>query len=103
MSSPKDRLSATVDAELLAIGRAAVAEGRAESISAWVNEALLLKADHDERLAALDVFLDAYESAHGEITEDEIQQATRATRSRALVVRTPAKTTTRNPRRRGAA
>ena len=58
----RERLSATVEAELLAAGRAAVAEGRAESVSAWVNDALRLKADHDRRLRALDDFLAAYEA-----------------------------------------
>ena len=32
----RERLSATVEADLLAAGRAAVGEGRAESVSAWV-------------------------------------------------------------------
>jgi Arc/MetJ-type ribon-helix-helix transcriptional regulator len=57
----------------MAAAQRAVAEGRAESISAWVNEALRLKADHDRRLQALDDFLAAYEAQHGEITEDEIR------------------------------
>jgi hypothetical protein len=85
----RKRLSATVEAELLAAGRAAVAEGRAESLSAWVNEALRRQADHDRRMAALDDFLAAYESEHGEITDDEIRDAERRSRSRAVVVRTP--------------
>ncbi len=83
----RERLSATVEAELLAAGRAAVAEGRAESVSAWVNDALRLKADHDRRIRALDDFLAAYEAEHGTITEDEIRQATRRARAGAVVVR----------------
>lgn len=71
--STKQHVSASVDAELMAAAQRAVAEGRAESISAWVNEALRLKADHDRRLQALDDFLAAYEAQHGEITEDEIR------------------------------
>jgi Arc/MetJ-type ribon-helix-helix transcriptional regulator len=86
----RERLSATVEAELLAAGRAAVAEGRAESVSAWVNDALRLKADHDRRLRALDDFLAAYEAEHGTITDDEIRQATRRGRAGAVVVRTRA-------------
>ena len=66
--STKQRLSASVDAELVAVAQDAVAEGHAESISAWVNDALRLKAGHDRRLAALDYFLAAYEAEHGEIT-----------------------------------
>jgi len=83
----RGRLSASVDPQLLAAGHAAVAEGRAESLSAWVNDALRLKADHDRRMAALDAFVAAFEAEHGQITEDEIAEATRRTRARATVVR----------------
>lgn len=101
----RERLSATVEAELLAAGRAAVAEGRAESLSAWVNDALRRQADHDQRMQALDEFLAAYEAEHGEITEDEIREAERRTRSRAVVIRTPPRGKGVGPRRgkRGAA
>ncbi len=71
----KRRLSASVDAELVAVAQEAVTGGHAESISAWVNDALRLKADHDRRLQALDDFLAAYEAA------------ARRARERAIVVR----------------
>jgi Arc/MetJ-type ribon-helix-helix transcriptional regulator len=83
----KQRLSASVDAELVEAGRAAVDEGRAESMSAWVNEALRLKSEHDRRMRALDEFLAAYEAEHGGITDDEIDEAVRRARARATVVR----------------
>ncbi|MGH9165644.1 MAG: hypothetical protein ACRDZW_09060 [Acidimicrobiales bacterium] len=83
----RERLSATVEPELLEAGRAAVEEGRAATLSEWVNDALRRQADHDRRMKALDDFLDAYESKHGEITEAEILDATRRTRGRAVVVR----------------
>jgi hypothetical protein len=90
--SVKQRLSASVDAELVALGQAAVAEGQAESLSAWVNDALRLKAAHDQRLRALDGFLTAYEAEHGEITEEEMRDAARRARAGAVVVRgTPPK------------
>ncbi|HTW98065.1 MAG TPA: type II toxin-antitoxin system ParD family antitoxin [Acidimicrobiales bacterium] len=85
--SGKQRLSASVDAELLGAAQAAVAQGRAGSISAWVNDALRLKAEHDRRMQALDSFLEAYEARHGTITDAEIDDAVRRTRSRATVVR----------------
>ena len=85
--STKRRLSASVDAELMAVAQEAVTGGHAESISAWVNDALRLKADHDRRLQALDSFLTAYESEHGEITEQEMREAARRARERAIVVR----------------
>lgn len=83
----KERLSASVDAELLAMGQAAVAAGETESLSSWVNDALRLKADHDSRLRALDEFLATYEGEHGEITEDEMRDAARRASARAVVVR----------------
>jgi Arc/MetJ-type ribon-helix-helix transcriptional regulator len=85
--SIKQRLSASVDAKLVAVAQEAVAEGHAESVSAWVNDALRLKADHDRRLQALDDFLAGYESEHGEITDDEMRDAARRARERAIVVR----------------
>jgi len=101
----RERLSATVEAELLAAGRAAVAEGRAGSLSAWVNAALRRQADHDRRMQALDEFLAAYEAKHGEITEDEMREAERRSRGRAVVIRTPApeKKPGRPRRKQGAA
>ena len=83
----RERLSVTVEGELLEAGRAAVAEGRTASLSAWVNDALRLKADHDRRWRALDEFIAAYEAQHGVISDDEIRQAKRRARARAVVVR----------------
>ena len=83
----KVRLSASVDADLLAAAEAAVARGRLESISAWVNEALRAKIEHDRRLEALGAFVDAYEMAHGVITPDEMRTARQRARDRALHVR----------------
>ncbi len=87
MSELRQRLSATVEADLLEAGRAAVAAGEAGSLSAWVNGALRRQADHDRRMRAMDSFLAEYEAEHGEITDEEIAAATRATRARAIVVR----------------
>lgn len=83
----KERLSASVDADLVAVAQDAVAHGRAESVSAWVNEALRLKVAHDQRLRALDEFVAAFEAEHGEITEAEMRDAARRARGRAVVVR----------------
>lgn len=106
----RERISATIEADLLAAGRAAVADGRADNLSAWVNEALRLRVDLDRRLVAFDEFLSDYESEHGEITEAEMAAATRAARSRAVVVRatgtpapTPRPTRRTRPSKRGAA
>ena len=87
----RSRLSATVDSELLEAAREAVAEGRAPSLSAWVNDALQRQLEHDRRMRALDEFLEGFEREHGTITDREIQEASRRLRGRAVTVRsTPA-------------
>jgi hypothetical protein len=96
----RERLSASVEADLLAAGRAEVAAGRAENLSAWVNEALARQAAHDQRMRALDDFLAAFEAEHGEITDEEMAAATRRARGRAVVVRAPAARRARPSRRR---
>ena len=83
----KDRLSVTVDADLIKAGQAAVAAGEAESVSAWVNDALRLKADRDRKLRGIDEFIKAYEAEYGEITEEEMEAAYRSMKARAIVIR----------------
>lgn len=83
----KLRLSTSVDADLVEAGQKAVAAGQAESLSAWVNDALRRQVSHERRLRALDDFIAGYEAEHGEITEDEIADVSRRARARALVVR----------------
>jgi Arc/MetJ-type ribon-helix-helix transcriptional regulator len=101
--SGKQRLSASVDADLMAVAQDAVAAGRAGSMSAWVNDALRLKADQDRRLQSLDEFLAAFESEHGPITEQEMEEAARAARGRAVVIRDTPEPKRGTARRRGAA
>jgi len=102
--SAKERLSASVDADLVAVAQEAVAAGQAGSVSAWVNEALRLKVAHDRRLRALDEFVAAFEAEHGEITEAEMSEAARRARGRAVVVRgEPAPGQTGGPGERGVA
>lgn len=102
--SVKERLSASVDADLVAVAQEAVAQGRAESVSAWVNDALRLKVAHDQRLRALDEFVAAFEAEHGEITKAEMHEAARRARGRAVVVRgEPALDRQGGPGERGAA
>lgn len=83
----RQRLSATVEADLLSAAKRAVAEGRAESLSAWVNEALKRQAQHDERMKALGGFIREYEAEHGAITDEEMRAARRGFRARAIAVR----------------
>lgn len=92
----KRRLSASVDAELLQAAEAAVSGGNADSVSAWVNDALRLKLTHDARLAALAGFIREHEANHGEITSEEIRLAGRWASASAIPVRGPL--TTAGPR-----
>lgn len=83
----KTRLSASVDADLLKAAEAATTRGQAPTLSAWVNDALRLKLEHDRRLQAIAEFVDDFEAEHGVITPEEIRQATRRARGRAVPVR----------------
>ncbi len=85
--SLRQRLSASVDASLLSAAEDAVARGRAPTLSAWVNDALRLKLEHEQRLEALAAYISAYEAKHGEITSEEIARAQRNARARAITVR----------------
>ena len=62
-----------------------------------MNDAFRMKLEHDRRMQALATFIDAYESEHGEISAEEIEQAARA---RALPVRALATRTARTTRKR---
>ena len=85
--SIKQRLSASVDADLIAAAEDAVTHGRFDSVSAWVNEALRLKLAHDRRLEALAAFVGAYEAEHGEIALEEMRLAAHRARAGAIPVR----------------
>jgi hypothetical protein len=96
----KQRLSASVDADLIVAAEEAVATGRAASVSAWVNEALRLKLAHERRLHALAAFVEAHERAQGPITGEEMEQAARRSRGRAVAVRGQRRRGPAAPRRR---
>ncbi|MEO8905378.1 MAG: hypothetical protein ABI488_22930 [Polyangiaceae bacterium] len=97
--SGKLRLSASVDAAMIAAAQAAVASGLAANVSEWVNEAMRRQAEHDQRLRAFDEFLLDYETKHGVITEAEIRNADRRARARATVVRGSTRGSSPGPKR----
>ena len=100
----KQRLSASVDTELLRAAEAAAKRGLAPTMSAWVNDALRLKLEHDRRLQSLSALIEVYEDEHGTITPEQVESALRSARQRALPVRTVAAGRATRPRRgRGAA
>jgi hypothetical protein len=100
MRAPKQRLSASVDADLLVAAEAAAKRGEVANVSAWVNEAMRLKVEHDRGLTELAAVIADFEAEHGEITAEEMEQAARLARSRAVSVRGTRAGEARSDRRR---
>lgn len=80
----KGRVTVTLDRAWIAAGTAAVAEGAAESLSAWVNAALAERVAKERRLRALGEAIAAYEARFGVITEEELAEQRRADRRAAV-------------------
>jgi hypothetical protein len=87
MTPRKQRLTVTVDPELVEAGQRAVESGQAESVSGWVTSALEDKIRRDRQLALLAAAVADYEQEFGEITADEIVAQRRSDRQHAKVVR----------------
>ena len=89
MTPRKERLTVTVDPELVEAGNHAVATGLADSLSGWVNRALVEQVTRDRRLQSLAEAIAAHEVDHGEITMEEMAALARRDRQAAEVVRGP--------------
>ena len=87
MSPRKQRLTVTVDPDLVEAGNRAVASGAADSLSAWVSTALAEKARRDAQLTQLRQAIADYEAEFGEITAQEMASQQRADREDAVVIR----------------
>lgn len=85
--SERERLSATVEREVMEAARLAVSEGRASSVSSWVNAAMHREAAHDQRLRSLAAFVEEFEAQHGELTAIEVREAVHRARGQATAVR----------------
>jgi glycerol dehydrogenase-like iron-containing ADH family enzyme len=83
----KQRLTVTVDPELVAAGNRAVAAGTAQSLSGWVSGALVEQARRDRKLEELRAAIADYEAEFGEITAEEVLAQQRTDREGAVVVR----------------
>src|SRR2546423_4743199 len=83
----KERLTVTVDANLVEAGNQAVAAGRAESLSGWVNLALTEREAKERRLRAMAEAVAEYEARFGEISSQEMAAQQRADQKAAIVVR----------------
>ena len=87
MTKRKERLTVTVDRALVRAANAAVAAGRADSLSGWVNLALEEHALKERRFAAAAEAIAAYEARFGVITEEEMKAREQSDRRTAVVFR----------------
>ena len=83
----KQRLTVTVDPELVDAGNRAVEEGLASSLSGWVSSALAQHVEKERRLRAMREAIAAYEAEFGAITDAEMAAQARADRRDAVVIR----------------
>lgn len=93
----KERLTVTVDAELIRAGNRAVKAGEADSLSSWVNQALVEQEAKERRLRAMAEAVAAYEAEFGVISPAEMAAQERIDERAAVVIRS------RQPRRGGKA
>lgn len=84
---PKQRLTITVEPTLVEAGQLAVERGEADSMSAWVNDALADRVRLDQKRRLLAAAIADYELEFGEITPDEIETQRRSDRENATIVR----------------
>ncbi|MDQ1392050.1 MAG: hypothetical protein QOF30_1027 [Acidimicrobiaceae bacterium] len=87
MTAHKQRLTVTVDPDLIEAGNRTVASGAAASLSGWVSAALAERVLRDQKLEGLRAAIADYEAEFGEITAAEIATQRRADREDAVVVR----------------
>jgi hypothetical protein len=87
MSARKGRFTVTVDPELIEAGNDAVAKGKAESLSAWVNAALAERVARERRLVALAQAVTGYEKRFGAISVKERAEQARVDRESAVLRR----------------
>jgi hypothetical protein len=99
----KERLTVTVDADLVKAANQAVAAGRAESLSGWVNLALAERQTKERRLLAMAEAVAGYEARFGPISPEEMAAQQRADQRAAIVVRGPRGGRSRSTRPRGRA
>ena len=102
MSERKERITVTLDRALVDAANAAVAAGRADSVSAWVTLALAEQVEKERRLSALSRLLAEYEAEYGVITAEELAFREREDRRKAIVIRGSAKVPARKRRARAA-
>ena len=79
----KTRITITLDEHAVTAARRAVRDGNAESVSAYVNDAIVERSARDQRAASLAELIADYEKTDGVITEDEMAAQEQADRDAA--------------------
>lgn len=87
MSTKKQRLTVTVDPELVEAANEAVDLGEAGSLSSWVNSALADRAAKDRRTRALKKAVESYEAEFGIISQAEMEELRRSDGRASVIVR----------------
>lgn len=85
--STKQRVTVTLDPQLVRAGNAAVRRGRATSLSDWVNAAVAARVSEDKRLAAARRAVAALDRELGAMSEDEMETRVAKLRANAIRVR----------------
>ncbi|MYH95350.1 MAG: hypothetical protein F4129_02460 [Acidimicrobiia bacterium] len=71
---PKERVTITVEVDLLNHAKSVVQAGICRSVSEWIGQAMAEQLAKDDRLAALDEWIAEFEAEHGPITDEEIAE-----------------------------
>lgn len=77
MGIPKKRITVTVDAAWVDAVQAKVEAGDAESLSAWVADAMAAKARQESLNEAARRAIADYEAEFGKITDEELEEQRR--------------------------
>jgi hypothetical protein len=84
------RITVLVEAKLVAAAKQATQRGDALTLSAWVNDAIRMKLEHDRKLRGLAEVVADWEREFGTITDQDRAEALREARRRASQVRSKA-------------
>ena len=84
---PKERITVSVEVDLLNHAQSAVQAGVCRSLSEWIGQAMAEQMAKDERLAALDELLAEFEAEYGPITDEEIAEQRQRDRDASAALR----------------
>ncbi|MYE73248.1 MAG: hypothetical protein F4240_08185 [Acidimicrobiia bacterium] len=71
---PKERITITVELDLLNHAKSAVQAGVCRSVSEWISQAMAEQLARDDRLVALDELIAEFEALHGPVTDEDIAE-----------------------------